>query len=114
MFPFGAAAFVGMVLVADWAGTSDWPTRIVLGAAGVAVAVAATTDYKVLAQTSSGMVLLRASRIRQVATGMIELLPRDLKLVQVGGTIIAADWEVDGSVYTVPKASEQAMSRMSA
>ena len=87
MFPFGAAAFVGMVLVADWAGTNDWPTRIVLARQAVAVAVAATTDYKVLAQTSSGMVLLRASRIRQVATGMIELSAAGSQLVQVGGTI---------------------------
>ena len=112
LFPFAAGAFIAVVIVADWAGTEDWPTRIVLGAAGVAVAVAATTEYKILAQTTSGFVLMQASRVRQVATALVKELPNDVNVRQVGGTILAADWEVDEVVYTVPRSSEQAISRM--
>ncbi|MDH5373652.1 MAG: hypothetical protein OEX97_11985 [Acidimicrobiia bacterium] len=114
MFPFSIVTFIGMVVVAEWAGWDEWATRIVIGLAAVAVAVAASTDYKVVALTSDGLFLLQASRIRQVATRMLEELPRDLMLEPVGGTILATDWKVAGSVYTVPKSSEQAMSRIAA
>lgn len=112
MIPFAVVAFVGIASVAGWAGAEDWPTRIVLGAAGVAVAITATTDYKVLAETSDSLVLLQASRIRQVATALIRELPANAVVRQVGGTIIAADWEIDGAVYTVPRSSEQAITHM--
>ena len=112
MFPFGIVSFLGMVVVAEWAGWDEWATRIVIGLAAVAVAVAASTDYKVVAQTTDGLCLLQASRIRQVATRMLEKLPSDVAIEPVGGTILAADWEVGGSVYTVPRSSEQAISRI--
>ena len=112
MFPFGIVSFVGMVVVAEWAGWDEWATRIVIGLAAVAVAVAASTDYRVLAQTSDALFLLQASRIRQAATRLLEKLPPDATIRPVGGTILAADWEVAGSVYTVPRSSEQAISRI--
>jgi len=112
MFPFGVVSFLGMVAVAEWAGWDEWSTRIVIGLAAVAVAVAASTDYKVVAQTTDGLFLLQASRIRQAATRMLERLPSDVTIKPVGGTILAADWEVAGSVYTVPRSSEQAISRI--
>jgi len=114
MIPFAIASFVGMVVVAEWAGWEEWATRIVIGLAAVAVAVAASTDYKVVAQTSDGVVLLRASRIRQTATAWLEKLPADVVIEPVGGTVLATDWAVAGSVYTVPKSSEQAISRIAA
>ena len=113
MLPFAIATFLGMVVVADWAGWDDWETRIVIGLAAAAVAVAASTDYRVVAQTSGGVVLLKASRIRQAATGMLERLPSEVTIEPVGGTVLAADWEVAGSVYTVPRSSENAISRIS-
>lgn len=112
MFPFGIVSFVGMVVVAEWAGWDEWATRIVIGLAAVAVAVAASTDYRVLAQTSDGLFLLQASRIRQIATRLLEMLPPDATIRPVGGTVLAADWEVAESVYTVPRSSEQAISRI--
>jgi len=112
MMPFGIVSFLGMVVVAEWAGWDEWATRIVLGLAAVAVAVAASTTYKVVAQTTDGLYLLQASRIRQVATRMLERLPTDATIEPVGGTILAADWQVGGSVYTVPRSSEQAISRI--
>jgi len=112
MFPFGIVSFVGMVVVAELGGWDEWATRIVIGLAAVAVAVAASTDYRVLAQTSDGLFLLQASRIRQVATRLLEKLPPETTIGPVGGTILAADWEVAGWVYTVPRSSEQAISRI--
>ena len=58
------------------------------------------------------MILLQASRIRQAATRMIEKLPADVAIEPVGGTVLAADWEIAGSVYTVPRSSEQAINRI--
>lgn len=112
IFPFAAFAFLGVMTVASWAGAEDWPTRIVIGLAGVAVAVAATTDYKVLARTSEGVVLLSASRIRQTATGDAAAVPADAQIKPVGGNVLATDWDIAGSVYTVPRSSERAISRI--
>ena len=81
--------------------------------AAAAIAVAASTEYKVVAQTSDGLFLFQACRIRQAATGLLERLPSDATIKPVGGTVLAADWEVAGSVYTVPRSSERAISRIS-
>ncbi len=110
--PFAGVTFVGMVLLSGWLGWEDWATRIVIGLAATAVAVAASTDYKVLASTSSGLYLLDASRIRQTAKAMGRRLPPGTEIKQAGGTMLAVDWEVDGSLYTVPKSSERAMNRI--
>jgi len=113
VYPFGISSFVGMLIVAEWAGWDDWATRVAIGLAAVAIAVAASTEYKVVAQTSDGLFLFQASRIRQAATGLLERLPSDATIKPVGGTVLAADWEVAGSVYTVPRSSERAISRIS-
>ncbi len=110
--PFAVAVFIGMLLIAGWVGWDDWATRIVLGLAATALAVTASTEYRILADTSHGTFLLQASRIRQVAIAMAEQLPSDARIDRVGGTIVASDWEVDGSLYTAPKSSEQAMARI--
>jgi hypothetical protein len=111
--PYGGAVFVFVALVAPVVGVDDWPTRTVIGLAATAVAVTAATDYRVVAQTADGLVLLKASRIRQVAVDMVRRLPDDAELEQVGGTILAAEWNVDGLRYTVARSSEAAMNRMS-
>jgi hypothetical protein len=112
MIPFAAVSFIGVFLVAGLLGFDDLATQIVFGLAAVAVAVTATSDYRVLARTTKGLVLLRASRIRQVAAGEPRRLPPGTGVVPGGGTLLAVDWEVDGSIYTVPKSSEQAMRRI--
>lgn len=112
MTPFATVVFAGILFVAPVAGIDDWPTRIVLGLAGVGVAVMATTDYRIVAETEEGLFVLKASRIRQVAIADGERLSSDAVLEPVGGTIIAADWQVGGHRYTVPRSSQQAMERM--
>jgi hypothetical protein len=114
MLPYSATVFAAVTLLAPIGGIEDWPTRIAIGAAAVAVAVTATTDYSVVAQTDAGLALFKASKIRQIATELREHLPGDVELTQVGGTLLAADWQVGERVYTVPRSSEQAMSRMAA
>jgi len=114
MVPYATIAFVAMVAVAAAVGWDDWPTRIAIGAAGSALAIAATTDYRVIAATSEGIVLFRASKIRQYAVARIETLEDDAQLAPVGGTMLAADWQIGSGVYTVPKSSEQAVNRIAA
>jgi hypothetical protein len=114
VIPFGAVVFASIALFAPVAGIEDWPTRIVLGLAGVGVAVMATTDYRVVAETDRGIRVLKASRIRQVAIADGEPVPERAVMAPIGGSIIAADWQVGSHRYTVPRSSEQAMERMAA
>jgi hypothetical protein len=65
-----------------------------------------------VAQTDDGVLLLKASKIRQVATELQEELPPDAAMEAVGGTMLAADWQVGAHRYTVSRSSEQAMNRM--
>lgn len=112
--PFAVVVFGAVALLAPIAGVDDWPTRVVIGAAVAAVGVAATTEYRVIARTERGLVLLTASRIRQVATSVVGWLPADVELAPVGGTLLATDWQVGDRRYTVSRSSEQAMERMAA
>lgn len=109
---FAAGVLAALVWLAPIVGFDDWPTRIVIGLAGSAVAVNASSNYRVLAETDEGRFILRASRIRQVATGRLEKLASSAILEPVGGTMLATDWSVGGDVYTVARSSEQAMERM--
>ncbi len=110
--PFATLVFAAIVLLAPVAGVEEWPSRIVIGLAGVGVAFLATTDYRVVAETRTGIVVLKVSRIRQVAIEFRENLARDADLRPVGGTVLATDWMVGDHRYTVPRSSEQAMERM--
>lgn len=112
LIPYATVVLAALVWLAPLAGVDDWPTRIVIGLAGMGVAVNASSNYRVLAETDEGMFLLRASRIRQVATGGAERLASNASLEPVGGTLLATDWRVGENVYTVARSSEQAMERM--
>lgn len=109
---FATMVFAGLVWLAPIAGVDDWPTRLVIGLAGLGVAVNASSNYRVVAETEQGIVILPASRIRQVATGQPKKLARNVELAPVGGTLLATDWRVGDAVYTVARSSEQAMERM--
>jgi len=112
MVPYALIAGVVVYITSDWAGFSQTSTRVALGFAAGAVAVNATTNYRVLARTSRGLMLLKGSRIRQYATEILEQLPRSTPIEPVGGTVLATDWRVGEYVYTVPKSSERAIERM--
>lgn len=108
-YAIALGAWVVFTLVAVAAGFDEWPTRVVIGLAGGAVALTLTTDYRVLASTTNGLVLLDAGRVRQVARRLRRRLPPDTSIRLVRDTLITTDWEVDGVEYTVPKGSQRAM-----
>lgn len=114
VWPFGLAVLAGAALFAPVVGIDDWPTRIVIGAALMAVAVMAATDYRVLAHVDGGLALFNASKIRQVATDLREQLPARTQLAPAGGSVLASDWQVGATRYTVPRSSENSMIRMAA
>ena len=112
MLPYAAIGFLALFWVAELAGFDELAGQVAIGFGGVAVAVAATTDYRVLAETTGGMYLLRASRIRQVALELIERLSDGVTIEQVGGTVLATDWQVGENRYTVTRSGESSMGRM--
>lgn len=112
MLWFGAGAFMVLFATAEFAGFDDVAGQIALGFAGVAVAVTATTEYRIVALTDRGRYLLRASRIRRVATALLERLDPNTKMALVGGTVLAVDWQVGDRRYTVTKSGEAAMHRI--
>ena len=109
---YGAAAFVALVVVAIIAGFETWPLRLGIGAAGAGIALTATTDYRILALTSKGLVLLRAGRVRQVARRIIERPARTITMEPVGGTMISADWRIGEVVYTITKSGQHPIERI--
>lgn len=111
---YAVGAFVALVVVAALAGFDQWPSRIGIGIAGAAVATSATTDYRVLAHTDRGLVLLVGGRVRQIARRVIRDLPADAEIEIVRDTMLTTDWTIDGIEYTVPKSSQRAVERMSA
>lgn len=114
MLPFVLAAFVGLVIVAFVVGVEQWSGRIALGLAGAAVAATATTDYRILASTSTGLVMLQSSRIRQVARKLVGRPASDIEIKAVGQNVVMTDWLVDGDRYTVMKRFQQAMTAIAA
>jgi len=114
MVPYVLAAFAGLGIVAFVVGIEQWSGRIGLGLAGAAVAAAATTDYRILASTSSGLVLFQSSRIRQFARKLLRRLDVDVEIAAVGGNLVMTDWLVDGDRYSVMKRFQQAMTAIAA
>ena len=112
MIPYAAIAALAVFWTSEWAGFTEMSTRIALGFAAGAIAVNATTDYRVVAKTAKGLVLLRGSRIRQYAVSVIRRLPPNTRIEPVGGTVLATDWAVGDSVFTVPKSHERALERI--
>ena len=108
-FPFIACSGVALGVIAAVAGASQWSTRISLGLAGAAVAAMATTEYRVLVQTSTGLALLRSSRFRRRASGLIRRLPSTLSIDVLGSNLVITEYRVDGVVYSVMRRHQQEM-----
>ncbi len=106
---YSLLAFAVLVLVAALAGFDTWLTRVAVGVAGGAIAGSAATDYRVLAKTSDGLVLFRASKVRQYAVELQERLDAKTSLQRVGGTMLAAEWQVGQRSFSVAKSSEGSM-----
>ncbi len=110
--PFAILAAIGVAGVAALVGVGSWGSLVAVGLAAAAVAATAATEYRVLAATQRGLVLLRASRIRQVAVEVLERLPASTPVTLVGNNFVLTDWLVGDRRYTVPKSSESAMTRI--
>lgn len=103
-----------MLLVVSLAGATEWSSRISIGLAGAAVAAMATTEYRVLARTTRGLVLLRSSRLRRRANGVIRRLEKDTKIEVVGSNLVITEYRVDGVIYSVMRRSQQEMTAIAA
>ena len=100
---------LGMLIVALLVGVEQWGGRIGLALAAAATAAMATTEYRVLALTSDGLVLLRSSRVRQKAGAIIGRLPASTRVEPVGSNLVITDWSVGDTVYSVMKRHQAAM-----
>ncbi len=110
--PYCLFAFAVVTGLAALAGFQAWTARVGLGFAAAGVAAMATTEYRVLARTSTGLLLLESSRMRQYAKRIIDRLPASTAIDMATSLMVMSEWIVDGDRYTVPKSSEQAMSRI--
>ncbi len=104
----GSAIFVLVSLLGGY----TVPSRAVLGGVAGAVAIAATTEYRIFARTTTGFVLLRGSRIRLAATAVLRRLEPDTTVAPVGGNLITVEWEIDGRLYSVPKRADAHLARV--
>lgn len=99
--PFVVAAFGAFVVLAIVLGFEPWPSRIALGGAAAAVGVLATTEYRVLTDTDTHIVLLRASRIRKRATEVMTRFPKSVEMELLASNLVNAEYKVNGITYTV-------------
>lgn len=109
LVPYAALAFAFMLGVAILVGVEQWGGRIGLALAAAVTAAMSTTEYRVLAWTTDGLVLLQSSRIRQKATAIIAHLPPSTSVQPVGSNLVITDWMVGDTVYSVMKRHQAAM-----
>lgn len=115
MVPFALAALAALTIVAWVLDFPTWSARLAIGAAGAAIAVNATTEYRVLGLSDRRILVCRASRIRQKATDLHGDLPLESTFErQPGGTLVTSTWKVGDAVYTVPRSSQIAIEDMRA
>ena len=85
-----------------------------IGVAAAAIAASAVTEYRVLAITELGLVLMKGGRIRQVATGLIERLPDTTTVEREASNMIISEWRVGESRYSVLRRFESTMAAIAA
>jgi len=109
LFPYAVVAAGIMLIVAIVVGVDQWSGRVGLALGAAAVAAMATTNYRVLVQTPTNLVLMRSSKVRQKALAVIERLPVDTPVAPAGSNLVITDWELAGITYSVMKRYQQAM-----
>ncbi len=109
LLPYALAAFVAVLAVAIAAGINSWSSRLGLGLAAAAIASMALTEYRILAHTTSGLVLLRSSRVRQRATELVKRLPDSTHIAPVSSNLVITDWTVGSETFSVMKRYQSAM-----
>ncbi|MCP3988006.1 MAG: hypothetical protein GY724_02950 [Actinomycetia bacterium] len=111
---YALASFIALIGVAIGVDIEGWAARLVIGAAGAAVAASATSNYWVLVATTSGLVWFRGSRIRQRAAELVRRLPPSTDLERVGGSMLASEWSIDGHVYAASRSQDQELQLLAA
>lgn len=111
MVPFAVVVAVVVGVGASFVGFGA-ASAVALAVAAAAVGASATTDHRVLASTTDGLHLLRASRIRRAAVGHLERLPDTTSIELVGNQFVITEWQVGDRRFTVPRSSESAMARI--
>lgn len=89
-------------------------SSVAVGLAAFAVGASAATDYRVVAFTDRGLVLLNGGRVRQVAKSPVERLPETAVLERVSNNLVISEWQLGDRRYSVLRRFESAMSAMSA
>lgn len=102
-------AGLAMFALAFAVGIEQWSGRVGLGLAASAVAAAATTQYRILVSTTKGLVLLKSSRVRQKAVGLVKRLPPTTVIKPIGSNLVITEWSVGGSTYSVMKRFQKPM-----
>ncbi len=77
------------------------PSSVAIAVAAAAVAASALTEYRVLAITERGLVLMTGGRIRQVATGLIARLPETVTVERIANNLVISEWRVGDERYSV-------------
>ncbi len=109
LVPFAAVAAVIGGGGAALAGFTSPASIFAVALAAVAVAASAATDYRVLAVTASGLVLMKGARVRQVATALIERLPESTTVERVSGNLVIGEWRVGDRRFSVLRRFESTM-----
>lgn len=87
-------------------------SRVLLGAVAAAIAVAATTEYRIFASSTGGLLILRGSRFRLTATSVLKRVGEETEFVPVGGNLVTVEWRIDGVTYSVPKRADRELAKV--
>lgn len=87
-------------------------SRVLLGGIAAAIAIAATTQYRIFARTTTGLLILRGSRFRLAATSVVKRAGVETEFVPVGGNLITVEWRIDGVIYSVPKRADSELAKV--
>ena len=111
--PAGAVAGAVCGVLATLVGWSA-ASAVAIGLAALAVAVGAGTEYRVLAVTDRGLVLMKGGRVRQVARPPADWLPDGIRVERVANNLVVSDWMVGGDRFSVMRRHESTMSAIAA
>ena len=101
--PFIGASAVVLVGLAIWLGFEEWPQRVSLGIAGGTIAAISTTEHRVLAHTSRGLVMLRSSRVRRRAVAIKARLNPSILIEAKGSNLVLTEYAVGPTHYFVSR-----------
>ncbi len=109
---YALAAGGAMFLLVGLLGGYSVQSRVLLGAIAAAIAVAATTEYRIFASTTKGLLILKGSRLRLAATSVLKRVDEETEFTPVGGNLITVEWRIDGVTYSVPKRADSQLAKV--